>query len=80
MHEPSEFGTNADGSRNEDYCTHCWQRGAFTWPDATLPAMIEFLTGMAGRMRMSQEEARTMASNVLPRLKRWAPSEVRHGA
>ena len=26
---PEVLGTNADGSKNEDYCTYCYQNGAF---------------------------------------------------
>ncbi len=26
----TDFGTNADESLNEDYCSYCYQKGAFT--------------------------------------------------
>ena len=34
-------GTNADGSRSEDYCMYCYKNGAFT-QDFTMGQMIEF--------------------------------------
>ena len=34
-------GTNADGSRNEDYCIYCYKDGAFT-RDCTMEEMIDF--------------------------------------
>ena len=32
-------GTNADGSKNERYCSHCYQNGAFVLPDITVEQM-----------------------------------------
>jgi len=50
MARPENFGTNADGSRNEDYCAYCFQAGELTAPNMTLEQM---------------------ASEVIPKLKRW---------
>ena len=35
------LGTNADGSKNEDYCMYCYKDGKFT-QDCTMEEMIEF--------------------------------------
>ena len=35
------FGTNADGSKNEDYCMYCFKDGEFT-SDMTMEEMIAF--------------------------------------
>ena len=32
-------GTNADGSKNAMYCSHCYQKGEFTMPDASVEQM-----------------------------------------
>lgn len=32
-------GTNADGSRSDVYCSHCYQRGQFVLPDLTVEQM-----------------------------------------
>ena len=29
LEKPEDFGTNADGSRNKDYCCFCYENGAF---------------------------------------------------
>ncbi len=29
--DPNGGGTNADGSKNEQYCSYCYQNGDFTW-------------------------------------------------
>ena len=34
-------GTNADGSRSEDYCAYCYKNGEFT-QEFTMNQMIEF--------------------------------------
>jgi len=73
MAELSEFGTNADGSRSEEYCCYCWENGAFLEPNQTLegaiesniPYLIEY--GMA----KTEDEAREMLQETMPVLKRW---------
>ena len=71
MTKAEDFGTNADGSKNEEYCTHCFQQGAFTKPDMTLEQAIELQVSMADKMGMTPDQARQMAASVLPTLKRW---------
>jgi|WetSurMetagenome_2_1015567.scaffolds.fasta_scaffold00353_23 hypothetical protein len=67
-----DFGTNMDNSRNQEYCTYCFQKGNFTWPNATLDQFVGKLVSMHDQMGMTEEEARKMASENLPKLKRWA--------
>ena len=31
-----DFGTNTDGSQNQDYCQYCYQRGKFTESNTTM--------------------------------------------
>jgi len=72
MDAPDKFGANADGSKNEDYCVHCYQNGAFIWPDATLETMMDFCAGiMAEKMGVSREDAKAQLSQFMPKLKRW---------
>jgi hypothetical protein len=40
MTEDSLFGTNIDGTKNEDYCCYCYQEGRFT-SEETTEEMIE---------------------------------------
>ncbi|HBQ96151.1 MAG TPA: hypothetical protein DD856_14985 [Sulfobacillus sp.] len=35
-----DFGTNRDGSPNEDYCSHWYRDGHFTEPDITVEDMV----------------------------------------
>jgi hypothetical protein len=71
MVKSEDFGTNADGAQNQDYCTYCMQNGNFTW-SGTLDQMIEKLVSMHDQMGVTEEEARKMANENLPILKRWA--------
>lgn len=67
------LGSNADGSANEEYCTYCYQEGAFTDPDATVQSMIEVcVPHVVAGQKMSEQEARDMLNRFIPRLKRWA--------
>lgn len=69
------LATNADGSRNEDYCVYCYKDGAFT-ADCTMDEMIAFCAEHVDEwgMKISKEEAVTMMSESFPKLKRWAKS------
>lgn len=66
-----DFGKNADGSKSEEYCFHCFQGGKFLDEGITLQEKIDKNVKFASQMGMSEEEGRKMASSVLPRLKRW---------
>jgi hypothetical protein len=64
-------GTNADGRRSEEYCFHCFQKGVFLDEGITLQGKIDKNVKFAVQIGMSEDEARILASNVLPKLKRW---------
>lgn len=63
-------GTNADGTKNMVYCSHCFQRGKFVLPDITVNQMqtrvrtklIEF--GMPGFLT-------GFFTRGIPKLERW---------
>lgn len=66
------YGTNADGSKNEDYCRYCFHNGVFT-ADCTMEEMIEFcVPHMASAdSKLTEDEARNMMKKFFPTLKRW---------
>lgn len=66
------YGTNADGSRNEDYCQYCFKNGKFTF-HGTMEEMIEIcVPHMAeANPNMSEDEARKAMLAWFPTLKRW---------
>ena len=72
MGSDDKFGTEADGSRNEDYCFLCYKDGAFLQPDATLEGMIDLVARfMSEKMGMTPEDAKAQAQGFIPTLKRW---------
>ena len=72
-----DFGTNQDGSKNEEYCCHCYANGAFT-SDCTMDEMIEHCIQYLdefnndGGFSFSKEEAIVEMKQFFPTLKRWA--------
>lgn len=72
MKDHVDFGTNADGSMSDCYCTHCYQKGEFMEPDMCMDDMINKCTHMMTEMNMmSEDEARSMNMKLIPDLKRW---------
>jgi hypothetical protein len=74
MTEESHFGKNTDGSKNEDYCCHCYPAGAFTNPNETMDEMIESCIPFMvedGVHAKDEESARALLTEFLPTLKRW---------
>jgi radical SAM superfamily enzyme len=70
------LGTNADGSKNEDYCMYCYKDGKFT-NDCTMDEMIEFCAQFVDDVNknmpkpMTKEEYKQMMRQYFPMLKRW---------
>lgn len=67
-----DYGTNADGSVNQEYCKYCYEEGAFTSEttmeqmiDLCVPHMVNPETGF------TEESARNIMQQTLPNLKRW---------
>jgi hypothetical protein len=72
MQTEADLGTNADGSKSNDYCHYCFLNGAFTDPAITREEMIAKVAGMMVAMKiMPEEQANELANNSIPQLKRW---------
>lgn len=67
------FGTEADGSPNPDYCSYCYQDGAFA-AACSMEEMIEFCAPFVAKAHpgMTEEAAREGMAKFFPTLKRWA--------
>lgn len=70
MQKPEDFGTNADGSRNQEYCCYCYQSGNFTEPDITVEQMIEKCVGFMRQMNLPETQIEQVRM-FIPMLKRW---------
>lgn len=66
------LATNADGSKNEEYCKYCMENGAYTM-DITMEKMIELCAPhMASENEnMTEADAIKMMQEYFPKLKRW---------
>ena len=71
-----DFGTNAGGGANQEYCKYCYQNGRFS-REETLEELIEssvpFMVG--GADGFTEEQARKLLWETLPQLKRWKREE-----
>jgi hypothetical protein len=67
-----QFGTNIDGSKNEEYCLYCYKDGKFVDSEITMEQMIDKCSGILAEIKnISMEEAKSFMEGVIPNLKRW---------
>jgi len=71
MDEPEKFGQETDGSRNDDYCCHCWKNGKFAYNSTLEQAVEDNIPWWRGEGE-SDDVARARIMEVFPKLKRWA--------
>jgi hypothetical protein len=72
LNKGEDFGTNADSSKNNDYCVFCYKDGKFT-QDVTMEGMIEICVPIMVKVNkdMTAEKARKSMQERFPKLKRW---------
>lgn len=76
MKSAENFGTNADGTKNTEYCNYCYQNGAFT-RDVTIEEMLETNLEYLNHWNeetgnnFTEEQARPILREFLTTLKRW---------
>lgn len=70
VRDPLGGGTNADGSRSSEYCSHCFRDGKFTEPNITLAEMVSKVEGKLRSMHFPGFLARRFAKDI-PSLRRW---------
>ncbi len=68
--DPNQGGTNADGSKNEKYCSYCYENGEFTQPDWTVVQMQSFVKGKLKEMKFPGFIAGFFTKGI-PKLERW---------
>lgn len=66
------YGTNLDGSKSDEYCSYCYQNGAFT-SNTSMEEMVEFCIEpmVQNNADMTAEKAREMMMEFFPTLTRW---------
>lgn len=66
------YGTNADSSKNEEYCIYCYQKGKFTEPNLTIEMMVEKAAPfLAKEQNIGLEKAKELLTEAIKSLKRW---------
>ncbi len=70
MTKKEDFGTNADGSQNKEYCHYCYKDGSFMQPGATMQQVIDKSVDAMRQMKMP-EAIIEQTKKVIPTLKRW---------
>lgn len=72
LEKPEDFGTNADGSTSNEFCSLCYQNGIFTEPDISMREMIGKVTLiLMNSMDLPKEQAESIAKDTIPHLNRW---------
>jgi Putative zinc ribbon domain len=71
--DPEGGGTEADGSKSREYCSHCYQNGGFTEPDLTAQQMVQKVSAKLREMHFPGFIAKRFTREI-PDLKRWKPS------
>ena len=64
------YGTNADGSLNEDYCKYCYDKGEFLHK-VSMEEFIDMCSEFGEQAGMTNDEMKKYCAAVFPGLKRW---------
>jgi len=70
MDSAEKFGSEKDGSQNNDYCCHCWKNGKFAYK-STLEQAVESNIPWWKEEGDTDDDARKRIMEVFPTLKRW---------
>ena len=77
FYQEADHGSEAGGGRSRDFCSMCYENGAFV-RDETMEELIEEAAPhMAAARRISRDEAVSFMSALLPHLKRWEQGQGR---
>lgn len=77
--DPRGGGSNADGSKSSEYCSRCYNEGAFTQPEMTAAEMTALVEGKLRSMHFPGFLAKRFAKEV-PTLRRWKSAPARAGS
>jgi len=75
LSKPEDYGTEANGSKSNDYCSACYDNGSLYGGEGMImDEMIAICVPYAvkaGKYK-HDDEARTAMQELFPNLKRWA--------
>jgi hypothetical protein len=64
-------GTNSDGSKSVEYCSHCYRAGAFTTPSLTVLEMQQRVETKLKELALPPAFVEAQIQRI-PTLKRWS--------
>lgn len=71
------FGTEFDNVLSRQYCKFCYMGGKFTKPDIIIEEMVNIsVRHMQKELHFSEEKAREIAEDTIPKLRRWTDSSI----
>jgi len=73
--DPEQGGSNADGSKTDEYCSLCYQDGKFFQPDLNAKEMQAFCVEKMTEQGMPKLVA-WLFTRGIPKLRRWNPQNV----
>ncbi|MDD1728320.1 MAG: zinc ribbon domain-containing protein [Methanospirillum sp.] len=69
----TDYGTEADGTSSSQYCHYCYQKGAYTDPNATVDQMAEKAGAIMTQMfAMPPDKAKEFSKMQIQNLYRWS--------
>ena len=68
--DPKEGGTNSDGTKNNIYCSYCFENGEFTQPDISLEEMENLVKENLQKMGIPGFIAKLLTRGT-SKLERW---------
>lgn len=70
MNGEEQYGTDADGRKNPDYCIYCYKNGKFI-DDVSMEEYIEMCSQFGSQAGMTNDQMMEHCKKVFPTLKRW---------
>ena len=68
--DPAGGGTNKDGSKNQKFCSLCYEQGAFKDSFTNADEMVRFIKGKLKEMGYESLKRWFFTSHI-PKLERW---------
>ncbi|SHI59132.1 Putative zinc ribbon domain-containing protein [Dethiosulfatibacter aminovorans DSM 17477] len=68
--DPEKGGTNKDGTKNDMYCSYCYENGEFKDDFTEASQMVEFVKGKLAEKGMGKIK-QSLYTSQIKKLKRW---------
>jgi hypothetical protein len=69
--DPEKGGTNSDGTKNNKYCSFCYQSGQFTSPEINTPQKMQTFCIQKMKEQGMPKFIAWIFTRGIPKLERW---------